>query len=382
MLTRIKSDRLIVGDALFNGYLYLRDGKIEDISAEQKDADICYDFTGRYVSPGWIDIHTHGGGGNHFADSDADEVLRGCDFHLAHGTTSILPTVSASAFDNMMCSLENIKQAMDSGRARSHILGAHLEGPYLSREQCGAQCPDHITPPKKEQYEQAVEQYGAYIKRWTYAPEHDEGGEFCRFIASNGILASVGHSNAIGPDMAKAVESGANLVTHLYSATSTITRELGYRRLGVIEYTFLCDDLYAEIIADGHHLPPELIRLILKIKGRERVIPCTDSLLVAGSDLTSGVMCGTAFIVEDGVAKLPDRSAFAGSVATADVLIRVLTQRCGVSVPDAVYMMTQNPARLLGVNKGSLQAGYDADLVVFDDEIKVEAVFVDGEKRI
>ena len=382
MLTRIKSDRLIVGDQLFDGYLYVRDGKIVELTCEKKDADVCHDFTGRYVSAGWIDIHTHGGGGNHFADSDADEVIRGCNFHLSHGTTCILPTVSASAFSNMMASLENIKQAMDSGLCRSHVLGAHLEGPYLSKEQCGAQCPDHITPPKKEEYEMAVDQYNAYIKRWTYAPENDENGDFCRYITERGIIASAGHSNAIGPAMQQSFESGCRLVTHLYSATSTITRELGYRRLGVIEYTYLNDDMYAEIIADGHHLPPDLIRLILKIKGRDRVILCTDSLLVAGSDMTSGNMCGTDFIVEDGVAKLPDRSAFAGSVATADVLIRVLTQKCGVSVPDAVWMMTQNPARLLGLNKGSLQAGYDADLVVFDDDINVEAVFVDGTKQI
>ena len=177
-----------------------------------------------------------------------------------------------------------------------------------------------------------------------------------------------------------AIDNGASLITHLYSCTSTITREYGFRSLGVIESAFLRDELYVEIIADGKHLPPELIKMIVKIKGKDKVALITDSLEIAGTDITEGEMSGTPFIVEDGVCKLKDRSAFAGSVATADRLIRVMVEECCFAVAEAAEMLTKVPAEILGVNKGRIVEGYDADLVVFDENITVTDVFVNGEK--
>jgi len=379
-MIRIQCDRIVCKDRLLAGYVYIADGVIREISPLKKQADQTYDFTGKYLSPGFIDIHTHGGGGYAFADSGPDAVINGCNFHLQFGTTSIVPTISASAFDAMRDSLENIHAAKISGRSRGHILGAHLEGPYLSAAQCGAQCPLYITPPIRTQYQQLAAAYPDSICRWTYAPENDADGAFCAFLTAHGILASAGHTNARYEDMRTAMEKGCNLVTHLYSCTSTVTRDHGFRVLGVIETAFLQDALYAEIIADGKHLPPELIRMIVKIKGSDRVVLITDSLAVAGSSIRRGTMCGTDFIVEDGVAKLPDRSAFAGSVATADVLIRTLVQQCGFDLPESVKMLTAVPAQLMKLNKGEIRAGWDADLIVFDESIHVSDVFVMGKK--
>lgn len=137
-MIRIKSDKIILRDKLFNGYVYLDDGKITEVTEDEHPAKEGYDFTGKYLSPGFIDIHTHGGGGYAFADSSAEDVIKGCDFHLRFGTTTIVPTVSASAFCAMKKSLENIHEAKQSGKSTAHILGAHLEGPYLSPKQCGA----------------------------------------------------------------------------------------------------------------------------------------------------------------------------------------------------------------------------------------------------
>ena len=363
---------------MISGYVYICDGIITEVTSEEKKADICYDFGDKYVSPGFIDIHTHGGGGFAFADSSPEEVINGADFHLKFGTTTILPTVSASAYENMMGSLNNIAEAIKSGKSKANIPGAHLEGPYLSPNQCGAQCPDFITTPIKEQYDEAMDKYGKYISRWTYAPENDKNGEFCAAAASKGIVLSAGHTDATYSDMLTAMEKGCHLVTHLYSNTSTITRNMGYRSLGVIETSYLCDDIYTEIIADGSHLPIPLIQMILKIKGCDRVILCTDSLSVAGSDVKEGIMCGTEFIVEDGVAKLKSRLAFAGSIATADRLIRVIHKDCGYSITDAVKMLTKNPADIMGYNKGIIEKGRDADIVVFDGDINVSNVFVRG----
>ena len=377
-MIRIKSDKIIVGESLFDGYVYVENGKIVAISKEDKPVEKEYDFTGKYVSAGFIDMHTHGAGGHAFMNSEVEDVVKGCDYHLAHGTTSIVPTISAGEFETMKQAVINIHKA--KGKTKGNILGAHLEGPYLSPKQAGAQCPVFITPPKKEDYQSLIEEYGESITRWTYAPENDENGEFCKYLTEHKIIASAGHTDAKYQDMAVAIENGCNLITHLYSCTSTVTRDHGFRSLGVIESAYLRDELYVEIIADGKHLPPDLIKMIIKIKGTDKVALITDSLEIAGTDITEGVMSGTEFIVEDGVCKLKDRSAFAGSVATADRLIQTLVNECGFEIPVAVKMLTEVPAKILNVNKGVLAKGKDADIVVFDENIKIDDVFVGGNK--
>lgn len=378
-MIQIKSNKIIAGETLFDGYLYLEDGKIKAITPEDIPCEESYDYTGSYISPGFIDLHTHGAGGYAFMNSTPEDVIAGCNYHLQHGTTCILPTISAGAFTTMEDAVVNIHKAMESGKAPT-VLGAHLEGPYLSKNQCGAQNTAFITPPVKEDYESLIENYGSAVKRWTYAPENDPEGEFCRFLTSHGIIASAGHSDATYGDMQTAIQNGCNLITHLYSCTSTITRDHGFRRLGIIETAYLEDSLYVEIIADGKHLPPELIQLILKGKGTDRVALITDSLEIAGTDIKEGVMSGTEFVVEDGVCKLKDRSAFAGSVATAEVLVKTLVKDCACPVPTAVKMLTKVPAEIIGVNKGTLAAGKDADIVVFDEDINVQQVFLAGKK--
>ena len=378
-MIKIKSNRIIVGEGLFSGYLYLEGGKITGISAQDMPCRESYDFTDLYVSPGFIDLHTHGGGGYRFMNSTAADVAAGSNFHLRHGTTCILPTVSAGAFPVMEAAVANIQKAMESGEVPT-ILGAHLEGPYLSKGQCGAQNTAYITPPVREDYEDLLNRYGGAVKRWTYAPEQDPDGTFCRFLTDRGVIASAGHTDATYSEMRVALKNGCNLVTHLYSCTSTVTRDHGFRRLGVIETAWLEDDLYVEIIADGKHLPPDLIKLILKMKGTDRVALITDSLEIAGTDIREGVMSGTEFVVEDGVCKLKDRSAFAGSVATADMLIKTLVFDCGLPIPTAVKMLTKVPAEILRVNKGEIGAGKDADLVVFDENIAVKQVFLAGNR--
>ena len=379
----IRSDKIILENALFDGYVYVENGIIVSVTDVKRDCDVLYDYTGKYVSPGFIDLHTHGAGGYGFTDTSPEDVIKGCHVHLAHGTTSILPTVMAAPFDVMQRSLADISAAKKSGQVRSSLIGAHLEGPYLSAAQAGAQCPTYITPPIKEEYETLIARYGADIARWTYAPENDPNGTFASYLQKHGILPSAGHTNAKYPDVATAIDHGMRMITHLYSCTSTVTRDHGFRSLGVIESAYLRDELYVEIISDGKHLPPDLVRMIVKIKGKDKVALVTDSLDIAATDLTEGQFKGgNAFIVEDGVCKLPDRTAFAGSIATADRLVRVMRDECGFDLVDAVYMMTAVPAKLLGLNKGSICADADADMIVFDEQITVSDAFVCGKKVI
>lgn len=378
-MKRIKSDKILLTDRLFNGYVYFDRGRIVEVT--DKEYPVCeeYDKTGFFVSAGFIDIHTHGGGGCRFEGS-TDEIVAACNFHLKHGTTSVCPTISAASFESMAQSVRSIKTAMRDARVIGTIIGAHMEGPYLSKKQAGAQCPRHITEPIEKEYLPFLEKEADAIARWTYAPENDIEEQFARALKQYGIVSSLGHTDATYDDVLRAMENGCSLVTHLYSCTSTVTREHGFRRLGVIESAFLLDDMYAEIICDGKHLPPELIRLIYKIKGADRVALVTDSLALAGTAQSHGFMQDTEFIIEDGVCKLMDRSAFAGSIATADRLVRVAVKEAGIPLLDAVKMITQTPAEIMRLpSKGRLCYGMDADIVVFDEDVRIESVFAKGQ---
>lgn len=374
MKKALKSNLIVLPDGIFDGYVIIEDGKIAEITATAPDCEVS-DLSDNYVMAGFIDIHTHGGGGFSFTESSPEEIVDGCVFHMTHGTTTIVPTVTTGAFSIMREAVKNIAIAKKDPLARN-LLGAHMEGPYLSPAQCGAQAPEHITEPNPDEYIPLLEETGDTIVRWTYAPERDTDGKFCKYLTDRGIIVSAGHTDAKYADMARAIENGCNLITHLYSCTSTVTRDHGFRSLGVIESTYLRDELCAEIIADGKHLPPDLVRMIVKIKGIDRVAAVTDSLCVAGSDAKEGVMSGVAYIVEDGIAKLSDRSAFAGSVATADVLLRVLVNECGFTLSEASTMLSATPARLFGLNKGKIEVGLDSDIIVLNKNFEVQQIFI------
>ena len=378
-MERIRSDRILTQNGVQAGYVYFENGRTAAVTAQELPFEREWDRTGMIVSPGFVELHTHGGAGHDFLGSAAD-IVAGCNFHLMHGATTVCPSLSAAPFDRMRQAVLEAKKAQRDPALLPNLPGVHMEGPYLSPEQCGAQCVDFMSDPVPEQYEGLLSEAGDAVARWTYAPERDADGRFCRYLREHGVLPSAGHTNAVYGDMRVAEQNGCRLVTHLYSCTSTVTRKQGFRSLGVIESAFLSDEMNVELIADSKHLPPELIKMILKIKGLEHVTVCSDSLALAGTNVTHGWMVNTEFIIEDGVCKLKDRSAFAGSIASADVLVRVLTQQVGLALPQAVQLAVRNPARLMGWNKGVLAPGYDADIVVFDEDIRICDAFVMGKQ--
>ncbi len=372
MVKILANARIITDGQIFSGLAIAVEGeKILGISPEGTLSGEKADLGGLYIAPGFIDLHCHGGAGYEFIDATPEAIQRACAIHAANGTRVLYPTISATDYDTTYRALEAIENVRDD--CALEIPGVHLEGPYLSPEMCGAQDTTYLTDPIPDAYSALIERFGGLIARWTYAPERDEG-DFARALAKHGIIASMGHTNAEYEHVKNAYDLGCRLVTHFYSCTSTITRRGGFRHLGVIESAYLLDEMLVEAIGDGCHLPPELMRLIVKLKGAEKTCLVTDAIRYAGMD-AANMVGGTEripYVIEDGVAKLADRSAFAGSIATTQQLLQ-RTVQAEIPLAETVRMLTETPARAMGLNtKGRIAPGFDAQFTLFDDDLCVK----------
>lgn len=362
-----------------NKIVGVQEGNIEAAGAEEWDAH------GNYVMPGFIDIHVHGGGGHDFMDGEEEGFEKIAATHLQYGTTAMLPTTLTSDKAGILETVQCYQRATVKNKTGAQFLGMHLEGPYFSMQQRGAQDPEFIRNPDPAEYEEITQAANGAIKRWSAAPELPGANAFARFLVKNGILASLAHTDAIYEEALEGFKNGYTLATHLYSGMSGVTRRNAFRYAGVIETAFLLDEMDVEIIADGKHLPAPLLKLIYKIKGPGRIALITDAMRGAampeGDSILGNRKTGMKVIIEDGVAKLPDRTAFAGSVATANELVRNMVKMAEVPVHEAVQMMTSTPARILGVEnrKGRLTEGMDADITICDGAFNVQAVMVMGD---
>ena len=382
--------RIVLPDTILDDhYLSVKNGVIESIgkgTPDRKQLNSCttVDCGGQYLSPGFIDIHCHGGGGADFMDGHMEDILTAARAHLIHGTTGICPTTLTCSDEELFTFFESFRQAREVTEQMPHLLGIHLEGPYFSPAQAGAQPPKYLVHPRPEHYHEILRRGQGNIVRWSVAPELPGALELGDELAGKGIKVSMGHSDAGFEDIVNAMEHGYSQITHFYSAMSTITRKRGRRVLGLIECGYLFDRLKVEIIADGIHLPPELLKLILKCKNHDDICLVTDSMRGAGMpdgpSLLGSKKNGVPVIIEDGIANMPDFSSFAGSVATTDRLVRVMVQKAGLPVWEAVKMASLNPASFLGIQEtyGSIQPGKSADLLIFDDDIRISSVYVSG----
>lgn len=368
-----------------NGTVVVNDGKIIDVREGDFDVPgaIEIDAKGKYISPGFIDIHVHGGGGHDFMDGSTDAFLKIAETHAKYGTTSMLPTTLTAEKEDLLHTLEIYKEAKRKNFNGAQFLGIHLEGPYFAVTQRGAQDPRYIRNPDPAEYKDILS-HSDDIKRWSAAPELKGSIEFAHYLKSKGILVALAHTDATYDEALIGFENGYTLATHFYSCMAGVTRKNALRFAGAIEAAYLIDEMDVEIIADGVHLPPPLLKLIVKVKGTDRIALITDSMRAAGmppgESILGSLRDGLKVIVEDGVAKLPDRSSFAGSVATTDRLVRTMVTMADVPVLDAVRMATKTPANILGIQdrKGSLIPGKDADIVIFNDEIQIQMTMVNG----
>lgn len=386
MKYRLSGGQLITADGIEEKDLLISNGTIEDIVARRSACSSDYrvlDCAGNFISAGFVDIHQHGGGGSDYMDGFPEDYVNATEAHLVHGTTSVMPTLLSASTEAIVNAIRRYKEAKGDARVRANLLGIHIEGPYISASQAGAQKSEHIRSFDEQEYRYVAKVADGHVKRWSVAPEVDGASRFAEFAGSEGIALSIAHSNADFETVIKAYDMGFHHVTHLYSCVSTITRKSGFRVAGVLEAAYYLDDMNVEIIADGCHLPPSLLAYVAKFKSPERIALITDAMRAAGREEGESYLGSREdplpVIIEDGVAKLTDRSAFGGSIATADRLIRNMIA-CGVPLPEAVKMVTVNPLRMMNLNvkKGELQRGYDADICVFDNNINIKKVFCNG----
>ncbi len=387
MITRIKNGTIIT-DRLEKGkYLYFENDKITAITADELPFDKEIDAEGNYVSPGFIDIHTHGAANCDFVDNEKSGMITACFAHARHGTTTIFPTCTSSATADILRFLEITKELIkENAPGRPHIAGSHLEGPYFADGQRGAQNPEYIKAPVPEEYKKFYDVADGTLSRISFAPELDGSLELCDFLREKGVVASFGHTDGVYSELKPAIDKGCKLATHLYSGMNCVTRRNLLRNLGAVETTFLEDDVYAEIICDGIHLPVELLRLIIKIKGTDKLCMITDSMRAADmpeGDYQLGAKGdGLECTVKNGVAYLRDMTAFAGSVATTDRLVRVMHKDVGMPLVECIKMMCKNPATVMKIDsdRGQLKEGYFADIVFFDKDINVKKVIIEGKE--
>ena len=333
------------------------------------------DAKGCDIVPGGIELHVHGGGGRDFMEGTEEAFRVAVNAHLHYGTTAIYPTLSSSTVPMIEAALKTTEKLM--AEPNSPIMGLHLEGPYFNMKMAGAQIPEWIKAPVKEEYEHILG-LTKCLKRWDAAPELEGSVDFIKACKAHGVLPSIGHTKATYTDVKAANEAGMTHATHFYNAMPVVYKNREFKEAGTVESIFAEENMTVEMIADGIHVPPVMLRMIYQIKGVERTALVTDSLACAAAD--SDVAFDPRVVLEDGVCKLADRSALAGSIATMDRLVRTCVQQAGIPMADACRMISETPAKIMGIydRKGSLEQGKDADIIMFDKNQELTFVMAMG----
>lgn len=386
MKTLIKNtDIYLESSVLKSGFIIINGNKIESVKKEKTEIDESeykvIDAMGAISAPGYMDSHCHGGNGFDCNDGTEEAVTGMSEFYLTRGITSYYPTTSSDPLDKIEKAFECIRKVKNEQSSHGvEILGLHMEGPFINPKHKGCQAEKYILELTDENFKM-VERNSDIIKRITIAPEIGSNMTKISRLIDLGIVVSGGHSDATYEQVLEAHTRGMKMTTHLFSSMSTIRREGPYRISGMLEASLNIDTLYTEIIADRKHLPDELMQIACKCKGKKMIMVCSDANRGAGkSEGGSIYTCGQEAIIVDGVAMVPDRSAFASSITPVDQMVRNLINYTGISKIDAVNMASANIARMMGSfdRKGSIAADKDADIVFLDSDFFVKAVMCRG----
>ncbi|MDQ4086340.1 MAG: N-acetylglucosamine-6-phosphate deacetylase [Actinomycetota bacterium] len=347
------------------------DGRIATVRRAGTAPDGAVDLGGRWLVPGFVDVHVHGGGGATFDDGDPEEAARVVAMHRAHGTTTMLASVATAPMDMLARAVAALADLARDGL----IAGIHLEGPFLATARCGAHDSRLLRAPAAADIDLLLAAGRGAVRMVTLAPELDGGLSAVRRVVDAGALAAVGHTDADYEVTAAAVDAGASVATHLFNAMPP----LHHRAPGPVAALLEDSRVTVELINDGAHLHDAVVTLTIRSVGPGRVAFVTDAMAAAGSGDGRYRLAGRPVTVRDGVARLAEGGSIAGSTLTADTAVRRAV-RCGVDIVDAVSAAATTPARLLGLQgvTGAIDPGLAADLVVLDDDLRVDAVMCRG----
>ena len=370
--------RLIFPERIAEGIsLQVEGGKIVALGHEIPLAgEEVVDLAGNFLAPGFIDLHVHGAAGRDTMEGTTDAFRAICDYHAGGGTTSLLLTTVTAPLDEILRVLRQIASATGT---IPQLRGAHVEGPFISREKRGAQAGEFILEPREDLVTRLLRETPA-IERVTLAPEVPGALDLVARLTSNGIASSGGHSVAWDEDARAAFERGMRQVTHTFNCMSSMRRRDGKRVAGLLEFALSEPEIFCELIADGHHVSPTLMRMLYRAKGAAGICLVTDATAGAGlADKSRFTLGGEKCLVRDGACWVADGSALAGSTARMIDLVRRMGHEVGTPVHEAVRMATETPARAMGwKSKGLLEVGRDADLVVLTPDLEVVQTFWDG----
>ena len=363
--------------------LVLKAGRIAEITREQGGVEGAQtiDAQGAYVAPGCIDTHLHGGDGHDFTEATPEAFRAIAYAHATQGVTTLYPTLAVAPTTVFRQAIKACETVVSQPYEGARIEGLHLEGNYINPLLKGGQDERFIQLPDPAEYQELLEST-RLIKRWTAAPELPGALEFARYAHSKGVLVSLGHTAADYPTVKRAYEAGFTHATHFYNAMSGVHKQREYKHEGTIESVYLVPEMTVELVADGIHVPPAILRLVCAFKGIDRISLISDAMAAAACLRPEHLRLDPRMIVEDGVCKLADRSALTGSIASGIRLIQVMVEKAGVSVADAVRMAATNPARLMGIDDrvGSIERGKAADLILFDDRFRLHSVWIGGKQ--
>lgn len=387
----MENDKVIRGNLVLpdgimeDGCLVIKNGVIREIT-DARNISPTEDCAGHFIAPGFIDLHIHGIHGDDTMDGRVESVQRMAKSVLRHGVTSFLPTTVTESVSNTKRAIEAVRQAMQSsplgtdGEKMAHVLGLHLEGPFISSQAKGAQNEAFILPLEDELVRSILDAGKDIVRIITIAPELAGAKEVFELLKSRGIAVSVGHTSADYEVADAAMERGCKRVTHCFNAMTG----LHHRKPGVVGAALLRDDVKTELIADGIHVHPAVMKLLYKIKGQHGIMLVTDA--IAAADMPEGddyVLGGQSVSVKDGKATLGD-GTIAGSVLTMDVAVQNMVFVCGVPIHEAVAMASSSPAESIGVRdrKGAIEVGLDADLVVLDARLRPMATLLSSNTAV
>ena len=376
-----KNAKVIFPDKIRDCIVVTKNGKIIDIcdNFDDNEATEIIDCQGDYLSPGFVDIHVHGGGGKSAMSEDYRDIVEMAEAHLKYGTTSIVPTTLAAPVEQLKKVTLSIKKASEEIKTAT-ILGVHYEGPYISKKYKGAQSEQNILNPIECPPDELFDLWDKILIMGA-APEEKGVLALGDKLKERGIVGSVAHSAASYEQVEEAVKHGFSDITHIYNACTSCFKTGPFRTAGVVEAGLAIDEISAQTIADLKHLPKGLLKLIYKCKGDDKMYLITDGLEYSAYEIEENAIItqenGIQVVCEDGVMLLADKSALAGSISTLKDCVRNMYKEVGVPLYSAVKMASLTPATVVGYEntKGQIKIGCDADLIIFDDDLNIKKVY-------